>query len=79
MMEKNDAVMRNAYRTLIMPAMTIWLLALATKQMMMQSTGGTLAMMMESVPVSLKTNWKAPGRKSQTETKGHEQITDAVR
>lgn len=36
-------------------------------------------MMMESVPVSLKTNWKAPGRKSQTETKGHEQITDEVR
>lgn len=35
MIEKKDAVMRNAYRTLIMPAMVIWRLALATKQTMM--------------------------------------------
>lgn len=35
MMEKKDAVMRNAYRTLIMLAMVIWMLGLATKQMMM--------------------------------------------
>lgn len=61
--------MRNAYRTLIMAAMVIWLLGLATKQTMMQNTGGMLAMMMESVPVILKTNWKAPGRKTHRDTK----------
>lgn len=35
MIENRDAVMRNAYRTLIMPAMVIWVLGLAIKQTMM--------------------------------------------
>lgn len=52
-----------------MAAMVIWLLDLATKQTMMQNTGGMLAMTMESSPVSLKTNWKAPGWKTHRETK----------
>lgn len=77
MMENNDAVMRNAYKTLRTPAMAIWLLGLAMKQMMMQSTGGTHAMRMEVVPGILAINWKAPSQKSQTETTGHEQIKDA--
>lgn len=35
MIEKKDAVMRNAYRTLMMAAMVIWVLLLVTKQTMM--------------------------------------------
>lgn len=34
-MEKKDAVMRNAYRTLMMPAMVIWVFDLVKKQMRM--------------------------------------------
>lgn len=35
MIEKKDAVMRNAYRTLMMAAMVIWVLLFVTKQMKM--------------------------------------------
>lgn len=35
MMEKKDAVIRNAYKTLMMAAIVIWVFALVAKQMMM--------------------------------------------